>query len=161
MKTIETLTGAANGAGVFDETAHMSNAVLWEHPDYPGYFVPSVFGPAGLKLYTSAGVKVAYKFADLFSLAIAQEPNLLPVLPTPTATPGSGAHPQSVSLACLLNGVAVAGVEIRYTTDGSAPTGASTLYTVPINVAAALTLKAKAFKTPYWNPSAIGSFIYT
>lgn len=155
MKTIETLTGAANGAGTFDETAHISNAVLWEHPDVPGYFLPAVFGAAGLKYYNSAGVKVAYKLDDLFNLAIAQEPALLPTLPAVTATPASGVHPQTVTLAC-----AVAGVAIRYTTDGSTPTGASTLYTTPISVASAETVKAKAFKT-YWQASPTASFVYT
>lgn len=155
MKTIETLSGSANGAGTFDETAHISNVVLWEHPDQPGYFIPAAFGAAGLKYYNSAGVKVAYKLADLFALAIAQEPTLLPTLPAVTAAPASGAHPQTVTLTC-----SIAGVSIYFTTDGSTPTTSSTLYSGPISVAATETVKAKAFKT-YWQASPVASFVYS
>ncbi|MEZ5302588.1 MAG: chitobiase/beta-hexosaminidase C-terminal domain-containing protein [Verrucomicrobiales bacterium] len=38
------------------------------------------------------------------------------------------------------------GAEIRYTTDGSDPTAASTLYTAPLAISATTTLRARAFK---------------
>ncbi len=40
-----------------------------------------------------------------------------------------------------------AGFEIRYTTDGSAPTNTSTLYTGPVNVAATTTIRARSIPT--------------
>lgn len=47
----------------------------------------------------------------------------------------------SVSITC-----ATAGSEIRYTTDGSEPTSASTLYSGAINISATTVLRARAFK---------------
>ncbi|MEE4356361.1 MAG: chitobiase/beta-hexosaminidase C-terminal domain-containing protein [Desulfococcaceae bacterium] len=61
----------------------------------------------------------------------------------PYFTPVSGTQaPGSVSIFCD-----TAGAEIRYTTDGSEPTPASSIYTGSIAVSASLTLKAKGFKT--------------
>lgn len=154
MKTIESLTGTLNGSGTFDATNKVSNSVLWEHPDQPGYFILTDFSGGGLKL-KKGSTEVAFKFSDLFDLGVLKEPALLPTLPAVQAAPASGAHPQTVTLTC-----AVAGVEIRYTTNGSTPTSSSTLYSAPISVAAALTLKAIAFKT-YWQPSAMASFTYS
>jgi alpha-tubulin suppressor-like RCC1 family protein len=75
----------------------------------------------------------------------------------PTATPGGGTYTalQTVSLATT-----TAGATIRYTTDATEPTEASTLYSVPVNVSTATTLKAKAFKTD-WNPSTVTTATYT
>ncbi len=41
---------------------------------------------------------------------------------------------------------ATAGAEVRYTTDGTEPTSASTLYSAPFEIAATTTVRAKAFK---------------
>lgn len=64
---------------------------------------------------------------------------------TPTITPSSGVAPQNVTLACGTPGAA-----IYYTLDGSHPYAANpaaVLYTgVPVNVAAAATLRVCAFK---------------
>jgi hypothetical protein len=49
---------------------------------------------------------------------------------------------------------------IRFTLDGSTPTGASTLYTAPLSIAASTTLKAAAFRTG-WTQSATASATYT
>ncbi len=53
----------------------------------------------------------------------------------------------------------VGGTTIRYTTDGSDPTASSAIYTAPIPLNHALTLKAKAWKTGYI-PSEIQSRYY-
>ncbi|MDX9721509.1 MAG: starch-binding protein [Myxococcota bacterium] len=64
------------------------------------------------------------------------KPGALPVL---TATPPAGTYlgPQSVSLSS-----SVAGTSIYYTTDGSSPSEASTLYVGPIAVSSSTTIKA-------------------
>jgi hypothetical protein len=55
---------------------------------------------------------------------------------------------------------ATSGATIRYTTDGSTPTGSSTAYSSAINVSSTTTLKAIAFKTSV-NNSATQSQTYT
>ena len=64
----------------------------------------------------------------------------------PLITPDEGAVPQTVTLTSATSGAA-----IYYTTDGSYPSSvnvpASTLYTAPISIAAACTLRCKAEKT--------------
>lgn len=154
MKTIEDLSGTLNGAGSFANASGVLNAAQWEHPEEAGHFVLITFAYGGLK-FKCRSATIAIPFEELFALAKAHEPGLLPVLPAVTADPGEGAHPQNVTLSC-----SIAGVEIRYTVDGSEPTSGSTLYAGPVNVAAALTLKAKAFKAD-WQPSPVASFIYT
>lgn len=76
---------------------------------------------------------------------------------TPTASPASGAYSgdQSVTLSCTESGAS-----IYYTTDGSTPSAASTLYTGAITVSATTTLKAIAFKTGL-DQSLILSSVYT
>ncbi len=49
---------------------------------------------------------------------------------------------------------------IHYTTDGSNPTTASTLYSGGVNINCDTTLKARAFKSP-WKPSEVASADYT
>jgi hypothetical protein len=69
-------------------------------------------------------------------------PMVLTPVATPTFSPGSGTLPagQKVSISC-----ATAGATIRYTTDGSAPTGGSTIYSGPIPLSASTVLSARAF----------------
>lgn len=70
------------------------------------------------------------------------------VIPTtvsaPVITPNDGIYyePQSVSITC-----ADADAVIRYTTDGSAPTENSTIYSAPFTVNNTTIVKAKAWKT--------------
>lgn len=64
---------------------------------------------------------------------------------TPAADPGGGASPQTVELTC-----ATAGAAIFYTLDGKFPSPtAGTLYTAPIAVNSAATLKAAAWLAGY------------
>lgn len=74
----------------------------------------------------------------------------------PTASPAAGnfGSTQSVTLSSL-----TAGAAIRYTVDGTTPTSSSTLYTVPITVAASLTIKAYASLVGLVD-SAVASFAY-
>ncbi|MBO7586768.1 MAG: chitobiase/beta-hexosaminidase C-terminal domain-containing protein [Bacteroidales bacterium] len=81
----------------------------------------------------------------------------IPVVATPTLTPGTGIYADSVvvTMAC-----ATTDAQIRYTTDGTEPTAAATLYTAPITLTANTTLKAKAFKAN-WTTSEMITATYT
>ncbi len=76
---------------------------------------------------------------------------------TPTINPiGANYNSiQSVVLSCT-----TFGASIRYTSDNSEPTSASTLYSKPVTAAATTTLKAKAFKLG-WFDSQTASETYT
>jgi len=67
---------------------------------------------------------------------------------TPVLTPPGGSYnaPQNVVITCVTNGAT-----IRYTTDGSEPDQSSQEYTNPIIVSQNLTIKAKAFKTGWFD----------
>ena len=75
----------------------------------------------------------------------------------PVFDPGEGTYSeaQTVSITCTTPGAI-----IRYTTDGSEPTGNSVAYSAPITVDHSLTLKAKAWKTDYF-PSYVAEAVYT
>lgn len=81
----------------------------------------------------------------------------IPSTAAPTFTPAPGTYysAQSVSLASTTTGA-----KIYYTTDGTAPTSASTLYTAPIAVTATTTIKAIAYDASDANPSAVVSAEY-
>jgi hypothetical protein len=76
---------------------------------------------------------------------------------TPTFNPAGGTYAtaQSVTIATT-----TAGASIRYTVDGSTPTGASTLYTGPITVSATTTVKAIGLASGLTN-SAVATATYT
>jgi hypothetical protein len=83
----------------------------------------------------------------------------LPPAPTPTFTPAAGTYTsiQSVAIAD-----SVAGASIYYTTNGTAPTTASTLYTGPITVSATQTISAIAIGISLgYSQSAVGTAAYT
>ena len=78
----------------------------------------------------------------------------LPVVATPifSVTAGTYATVQSVSISDTTSGA-----KIYYTTDGSTPTAASTLYSGSITVAVSATIKAIAIDSPNYNNSAIAT----
>ena len=63
----------------------------------------------------------------------------------PTASPVAGGYVLPIDVVLSAD----PGAAITYTTDGSDPTAASTPYATPINVPAATTIKARAFKAGY------------
>jgi len=75
--------------------------------------------------------------------------------PTFSPAPGSYSSAQSVALADGMNGTA-----IFYTTDGSAPTASSTLYTSPISVSADTTIQAIAMLGGAHSQSAVATGAY-
>ena len=78
---------------------------------------------------------------------------------TPTFSLSAGTYvgAQTVSISCVTSGA-----QIRYTTDGTTPSGASTLYAGPLNIAinSTETINAIAFATNI-NPSQVASATYT
>lgn len=79
---------------------------------------------------------------DNFSLKVSD----VVVVSTPTFTPASGTYTSAQNVTISTS---TAGAAIHYTTDGTNPTAASTLYTSPINVNTSMIIKAKAFKTGF------------
>ncbi len=75
----------------------------------------------------------------------------------PTFTPSSGNLPSGQGIAMA---TATVGGSIRYTTNGTTPTGSSTLYTAPIAISAPITLKAATFKTG-WTTSGVTTAAFT
>jgi hypothetical protein len=68
------------------------------------------------------------------------------VLPTPTFSPAAGSYTTAQSVAISDS---TAGATIYYTTNGTAPTTSSTVYTVPITVSSTETLQAIAVETGF------------
>jgi hypothetical protein len=83
----------------------------------------------------------------------------LPPAPTPTFTPVAGTY-TSIQTVAIADTVAAA--SIYYTTNGSAPTTASTPYTGPIRVSTTQTINAIAIAiSSGYSQSAVGSAAYT
>ncbi len=76
---------------------------------------------------------------------------------TPTFNPPGGIYTsaQSVTISCL-----TAGATMRYTLDASEPLETSSPYTIPLQISATTTVKAKAFYQG-WTPSATATATYT
>jgi len=91
------------------------------------------------------------------AVATASYTVVLPTVATPTFSPngGSVAAGTEVTIACTTDGA-----EIHYTTDGSAPTSSSPVYSSPIAINSAITLKAIAIKEGY-NNSGVKSANFT
>jgi alpha-tubulin suppressor-like RCC1 family protein len=78
-------------------------------------------------------------------------------LPRPTMSPPPGYYTAAVDVTIA---TPVAGAVVRYTTDGTEPTEASTLVTGPIPIAGSIELKARTFKAG-WAPSATAGGWYS
>jgi len=76
---------------------------------------------------------------------------------TPVIKPAGGTYysPVNVSITC-----GTSGASIRWTSDGSAPTASSPLYTGPIKISSTATVQARAFKSGLYD-SSIASATYT
>jgi N-acetylneuraminic acid mutarotase len=110
-----------------------------------------------LWLFGGAGYDANGNYDNLNDLWVYQpDPGTLAAA-TPTLSIGSGTYTgaQSVSIADQ-----IPGATIYYTTDGSAPSTSSTVYSGPITVGAAETIQAIAVATGY-GPSGLASANYT
>jgi hypothetical protein len=76
----------------------------------------------------------------------------LPIAAAPTFTPPGGTY---TTAQVVTIGSTTPAATIYYTTDGSAPTAASTAYTVPINISSSMTLRAFATAAGYSNSAII------
>lgn len=76
---------------------------------------------------------------------------------TPTFSPAAGNQPAAFDATIS---TATGGATLYYTTNGTDPTTGSTLYSGPVNISTALTLKALGVKAGF-SDSAIGSAAYT
>ena len=99
-------------------------------------------------------VKENYQNSDVATLTVTIT---APTVATPVFAPATGTYADSVTFAISC---ATDNAEIRYTTDGTEPTDASTLYSAPITLNATTTVKAKAFKTD-WLASETATAVYT
>ena len=91
-----------------------------------------------------------------FTLTVSA-PTVVSTVATPTITPNGGSFTNSVAVTLA---TVTSGSSIYYTTDGSAPTQSSKLYTGPMTLTTSAVIKAKAFKSGY-NPSAEASASFT
>ncbi len=86
---------------------------------------------------------IAVKAGMTDSLVMSESYTIMPQAEQPTANPTGGAVAAGTTVALSTN---TAGATIHYTTDGNAPTGSSPVYSTPIPVNSAMTIKAIAVK---------------
>ncbi|MDR4999842.1 chitobiase/beta-hexosaminidase C-terminal domain-containing protein [Brevibacillus parabrevis] len=86
---------------------------------------------------------IAVKAGITDSAVMSESYTIMPQVEKPTANPTSGAVAAGTTVALSTN---TAGATIHYTTDGNAPTGSSPVYSTPIPVNSAMTIKAIAMK---------------
>ncbi|MCR4858777.1 MAG: chitobiase/beta-hexosaminidase C-terminal domain-containing protein [Bacteroidales bacterium] len=160
-----TVTGDVAGPDTYYFTANVTLAVaepgaeIRYTTDGTTPTATSTLYTAPFNVTTTSTVKAIALKANYANSAVAEQSITIaiPVVATPTLTPGTGIYADSVvvTMAC-----ATADAQIRYTTDGTEPTAAATLYAAPITLTANTTLKAKAFKTN-WNTSETVTATYT
>jgi len=80
-----------------------------------------------------------------------------PKVVTPVINPSPGTYNDSVHVSINSS---IESATIRYTTDGTAPTETSAIYSSPIQITSTTVIKTKAFKD-YWNASEIAEGLYT
>jgi hypothetical protein len=108
--------------------------------------------PAGTSAVTVSATGGGVTRSIAFNLTVS-----LPTVATPTLTPNGGSFTGPVSVTLQ---TATSGASIYYTTDGTAPTQSSTLYTGAMTLTSNAVLNAKAFKNGF-NPSAQASANFT
>jgi CubicO group peptidase (beta-lactamase class C family)/lysophospholipase L1-like esterase len=114
----------------------------------------------GIRMQTSQSIKAEIDTSESAGIPMYLELAIdtgLPTVATPTISPGGATStiPVEVTLATT-----TPGAEIYFTLDGSTPTTASNLYSVPFILPASATVKARAFAAGYQD-SAVSSADFT
>jgi len=105
---------------------------------------PTYTGPFTLTARTTTVKAIATQTGYWKSPVVAAQYSVLPQAPAPVFSPGPGEYAPG-QLVTISDGIPTA--TIRYTTDGTTPTTASTLYTKPVALAATEELQAIAIAT--------------
>ena len=151
--------GSYTAAQALSMTDSNSQAVITYTTDGSTPTVNSVRYSAPITVSTTETVKAVANVVGIMAQSTTSEAayTIDNQLPAPVFSPAAGTYSntQMVSLSD-----AVSGAKIYYTTNGSAPTTASALYSSPISVSATETLQAVATATGY-NPSVVASAAYT
>src|SRR5262249_7826325 len=108
--------------------------------------------PAGTSAVTVSAAGGGVTRTSSFNLTVS-----LPTVAAPTISPNGGSFTGSVSVTLQ---TVTSGASIYYTTDGSAPTQSSTLYTGAFTLTSGATVNAIAFKSGS-NPSTVASASFT
>jgi hypothetical protein len=138
-----------------DNATTKENSIEWQTPALEGPIMGVVIDNTGKARYRAYEVFSTYAAAKAWVDGKAGVGQTLAATPTATPAAGKVASGATVSLAS-----ATGGATIYYTTDGSDPTIGSMVYSAPIAVYAAMTIKAIAVKAGLAN-SAILSAAYT
>ncbi|MGO0060371.1 chitobiase/beta-hexosaminidase C-terminal domain-containing protein [Brevibacillus fluminis] len=144
--TTVALSTTTDGASIYyttDGATPTSSSTLYSSP------IP-ITGAVTLKA-------IAVKSGMTDSAVMSEDYTIKPQVATPTANPAGGEVAAGTTVALS---TATDGASIYYTTDGATPTSSSTLYSIPIPITGAVTLKAIAVKSGMTD-SAVMSEDYT
>ena len=128
--------------GTVDSNNHYNKAIEWTN-DETGHWHICDCGKLDFAPHISSGAATANK-ADVCTVCNYEIAPALGYVSAPTFTPASGTtftSSQKVTISC-----ATAGAKIYYTTDGTEPTTASTLYNGAFTITTTTTIKAIAIK---------------
>jgi hypothetical protein len=110
--------------------------------------------PVGTSTVTVSAFSGGFTKTTTFTLTVS---SAVQSVATPTISPSGGTFTSAITVPLATT---TPGASIYYTTDGSAPTQSSRLYSAAINVSADTRVKAKAFKSGY-DPSPEASAQFT
>jgi len=127
-------TGSASGTSVAinGTTLTLSGAVI-NDTSIAGAIVPAGITPGTYDVLVTTNVTTNASSAQKFAV--------MGAVATPVITPASGTYSNSVTVTISTGTV---GATIRYTNDGTTPTGASSIYTAPLTIGTSATITAFA-----------------
>jgi alpha-tubulin suppressor-like RCC1 family protein len=131
-----------------------NSVVTYSKNGDPPFYTSTVTPPLPLRADTAFGAyQNSLAGVRLVGAAVADQ------VATPSFSHASGTWTTSSVFGPVTITSGTLGATVRYTTDGSDPTEASTLYASPIPVDQSLTLKARGFKAG-WTPSPVATATY-